>query len=127
MIVLDTHAWLWWRNESVHLSARAKRAIAKADRIGVCAISCWEFAMLVAKGRISVDRPPLDWLRQALAVPSVELLPLTPAVAVKSMQLEGFHGDPADRLIVATALLEGVSLVTVDDRIRGYPGVVATW
>ena len=81
MIVLDTHAWLWWVSEPGQLGRMARRQIEAADRLGVAAVSCFEVAAAVAKGRISLDRSPLEWLRQALAVPRVELLPLTPAVA----------------------------------------------
>lgn len=128
MTLLDTHAWLWWVSDPSLLSKIALREIRRADRIGVSAISCLEVATAVAKGRISVDRGILDWLEQALAQPRVELLPLTPRVSVKATQLgAAFHGDPADRIIVATAILESAVLVTKDFRIRKYPGVPAIW
>ncbi len=84
--------------------------------------------MLVEHGRIGFDRDPLEWIEQALALRKVELLPLTPQVAVRSTQLgAGFHFDPADRLIVATALLLRAPLVTRDRRIRGYRPVQSVW
>jgi PIN domain nuclease of toxin-antitoxin system len=128
MIVLDTHVWIWWVSDPRRLSKDAERAIRSARRIGVPAISLWEFAMLRAKGRIETDRPPLEWVRLALALPRVELLPLTPAIAVHSSQLGGdFHGDPADRLIVATALAESAPLVSRDEKIHKYGGIPVVW
>lgn len=128
MIVLDTHAWLWWVADPSKLSRKAFREIKRADRIGISAISCLEVATAVAKGRISIDRGVLDWLEQALAQPRVELLPLTPTISVKATQLGvAFHGDPADRIIVATALLEAAVLITKDARILKYTAVPAVW
>ena len=67
MIVLDTHAWIWWRADPGRLSVSAARAIADADRIGVSSISVWELGMLIRRGRISLDRDVAHWVRQALA------------------------------------------------------------
>lgn len=128
MIVLDTHAWIWWASDPDRLSKDALAAVDNARRLAIAAISCWEFSMLVEKGRITVDRGPVNWIEQTLEELSIELLPLTPVVAVKSAQLgRGFHGDPADRLIVATALAHSASLVTKDEKIRGFNLVNTIW
>lgn len=128
MIVLDTHAWIWWASDPRKLSAPAHRAIEAADSVGVCAISCWELAMLVAKRRLELDRDALTWVKQALALPRVELVPLSPEIAVAATGLKGrFHGDPADRIIIATALDAKCGVVTKDRRIRRYGGVSSTW
>lgn len=128
MIVLDTHAWLWWMSEPARLGKAARRAIAESKSIGVPAICCLEVAVATARHRIELDRPPLDWLQDALSLPRVELIPLSPAVAVKAAELpRGFPGDPADRVIVATAILESAFLITKDERIRGYPAVRSLW
>jgi PIN domain nuclease of toxin-antitoxin system len=127
LIVLDTHAWVWWAAESKKLSASARAQIEAANRIGVPAISCWEVAMLVAKKRLELDRDVLLWMRQALALPRVEILALSPEIASNAATLSGFHGDPADRLIVATALILESTLITRDRLIRDWPGVRAHW
>lgn len=128
MILLDTHVWLWWLSEPTLLSKAALREIEKADRIGICSISCFEVAIAVAKGRISIDRGILDWLESAIAQPKVELVQITPRIAARASQLgTAFHGDPADRLITATAIMESASLVTKDRRIRKYPVVPTIW
>jgi PIN domain nuclease of toxin-antitoxin system len=128
VIVLDTHAWLWWVSGDSSLSRKAETKIRAATRIAVSAVSCLEVAVAEARGRIVLDRPPLIWMEQALALPRVELVPLTPAVAVRASRLgRDFPGDPADRVVVATALLESAVLVTRDARIREYQGVETAW
>lgn len=128
MILLDTHAWLWLATAPALLSARATRAIRQARRLGLAAVSCFEFAVLVERGRIEVDRSPLEWIERSLATHDIELFALTPAVAVRATQLGSrFHRDPADRQIVATALIHGCSLVTKDQQIRNSDLVTAIW
>lgn len=129
MILLDTHAWIWWAAETPRrLTARARRAIAESPSVAVSAISPWEVAMLVAKGRLELDRDVLVWIRQALALPRVTLVPLTPEIAVRSTRLgAGFPGDPADRIIVASARELGASLVTKDQVLRRAEGVRTVW
>ena len=129
MIVLDTHAWLWWLAEPSKLSRAARQAIDEADAIGVCAISAWELGMLVRRGRISLDRDVGAWIRQALAPRRVVAHPLTPDVAVAAALLDGdrFPGDPADRFIYATARAHRARLVTRDERIRAFDAHTAVW
>ncbi len=128
LIVLDTHAWVWWAAEPKRLSARAGRAIEDCDEIGVSAISAWEVAMLVAKGRLTLDRDVLVWVRQALALLGVVLVPLSPEIAVASAALGAdFPGDPADRIVVATALRHHAPLVTRDRRLRSVPSLKTIW
>ncbi len=129
MIVLDTHAWIWWVSEPQRLSSAARSALDYAKAAGVCPISAWEISTKVAQGRLTLDRDVALWVRQALARPPLELLELTAEIAVAAGQLgkAGFHGDPADRLIVATAIHLGAQLVTKDDRIRDFGGVKTVW
>lgn len=129
MIVLDTHVWIWWVSEPEKLSTAAKSAIQYAKRAGICPISCWEISTKVAQGKLQLDREVGLWVQHALARPAVHLLDLTADIAVKAGQLGavGFHGDPADRLIVATAIHHGTQLVTKDQSIRDFPGVQTIW
>lgn len=88
------------------------------------AISCWEVAKLVEYGRLTLSCPIAEWFDQALAYPGIQLLPLTPRIAVESTQLPGtFHRDPADQIIVATARVYDCPLLTTDDKILHYPHV----
>ncbi len=124
MVVLDTHAFVWWVAKPTHLAAGARRAIAASSRRGVAAISLWEVAMLVERGRLKLDRDVGDWLSDAVAEEGVEVLELSPEIAVRSTRLaRSFHGDPADQLIVATAMVHGCPLVTRDERIARFAGV----
>lgn len=128
MIVLDTHAWLWWVSEPTRLGKNARRVLDSARRIGVPAICCLEVAVLAARQRIQLDRPPLEWLLAALELPRVDLLPLSAAVAVRAAGLpQSFPGDPADRLIVATAAIEQATLVTRDKQISRSTLVPIAW
>ena len=119
MILLDTHAWIWWASQSPKLSAAARQAIENETKAGVAVISCWEVAMLMDKGRLKLDREVGLWVEQALALPKLEVLPLTAQIAVASVRLPAdFHSDPADRMIVATARQYNVPVVTKDERIQ---------
>jgi PIN domain nuclease of toxin-antitoxin system len=126
VILLDTHIWVWWVQGDVRLSEPHHQLIIAHEEIGlgVSAISCWEVAKLVEVGRLSLPCPVGEWLKQAMGYPGVRLLALSPEIAVASTQLPGeFHRDPADQIIVATARVHAIPLLTVDARILAYPHV----
>ena len=126
MIVLDTHIWVWWTIDPDRLSETQRQEIARNedDRIGISAISCWEVAKLSEYGRLALPVGLSEWFQAALRYPGISLLGLTPEVAIESTSLPGgFHRDPADQIIVATARVHHCSLVTSDDKIAGYPHV----
>lgn len=126
MILLDTHIWIWWVHGTAELSAAHRKSIDSAQDagIGVSAISCWEIAKLVARNRLSLPCPIFDWLRQALAYPGIQLVEVSPRVCIESANLSGtFHKDPADQIVVATARILDVEVVTVDSKILSYPYV----
>jgi len=125
MIVLDTHAWLWWRVRPRELSRRAKRAIEAADEVGVCTVSVYELVSLVERGRVRLGMPVRRWLGSALGEP-VTALELRPEVAVDAAQL-GFEADPFDRIIYATARAEDAPLVTRDERMHAFDPARAVW
>lgn len=126
MIVLDTHIWVWWVHGAAELTLSQASVIeeAESDVIGVSAISCWEVAKLVERGRLTLPCPVDEWLRQALDYPGVRQIELSPEIAVASTQLPGeFHKDPADQIIVATARVSDCPLVTSDQKIVSYEHV----
>ena len=126
MILIDTHIWLWWATDPGRLSEAQIEAIEshESDIIGVSAISCWEVAKLVQIGRISLGRSVREFLALALSYPGIQLLPLTPEIAVASTQLPGeFRSDPADEILVATARIHRCSLVTSDRKLQAYRAV----
>ena len=126
MILLDTHIWVWWIDDNQQLVDRPRHLIQDNVHSGleVSAISCWEVAKLVQYGRLELACPLEEWMEQALAYPGVHLLELTPRIAIESTKLPGsFHRDPADQIIVATARIYDIPLLTVDSRILQYPHV----
>ena len=132
MIALDTHAWLWWASDQDRIPSRARRMIQNTTQAGdpiyISSISTWEVAMLVARGRLELTLEVTAWIAQAEAVPSFEFVPVDNRIALRAVGLPGFpHRDPADRLIVATALGLGATLVTGDQRLRRYRPVKTVW
>jgi PIN domain nuclease of toxin-antitoxin system len=125
-MLIDTHIWVWWVNEDPQLRPEYAAAVIAAQPTGieVSIISCWEVAKLVENKRLALTLPVLDWINAALAYPGVRLLPLTPEIVVHSTQLpDAFHKDPADQMIVATARVFGLPLMTMDSKIVSYPHV----
>jgi PIN domain nuclease of toxin-antitoxin system len=120
MVLLDTHAILWLDNGDP-LSETAHQAIRQAAVSGgvlVSPVSAWELGLLVKRARITLDLEPLAWFRRFLDGAGVRLVPLSIEAAIRSSFLpDTFHGDPADRLLVATARELDVPLVTRDRRI----------
>ncbi len=129
MIVLDTHAWLWWVN-SVPGTLPAPlldKLESEGTRVGVASISCLEVALLPRKGRIELPCALNRWFALALSESQIELLPLTPEIATASTELPDIHKDPADRIIIATAQAHSAVLATADETIRRYPNLGVTW
>jgi len=125
-VVLDTHVVQWWSAEPDRLSAKAADAVREADELAVAAITWYELAWLARNGRISVAIPVRSWLEQLAA--QVRTITITPAIADTAAGLPpSFPGDPADRLIYATAIEHGVPLVTKDARLRKYGRTVTVW
>ena len=126
MIILDTHIWVWWVHGNEHLNKQQTDWLQENEEpgLGVSIISCWEVAKLVEYDRLTLPCPVAEWLDQALGYPGISLVELTPRIIVDSTQLpKGFHKDPADQLIVATARILDCPLLTADVRILNYPHV----
>jgi PIN domain nuclease of toxin-antitoxin system len=124
-LLLDTHYWIWLQfGVRERLTPPVQKAIDEAAAIGsllLSVISVWELGLLEAKGRIQLYAPCEQWVRDALAMPGLTVAPLTPEIALASTRLpEPFHGDPADRIIVATARAMGARLATRDSKILEY-------
>jgi len=126
VIILDTHVWIWLNADAGRLSNTAHEAIQREQELGISAISLWEVAMLSQYGRIELNRPLETWLEKACSQSKIRLIPITVAVAAHTARLN-MHGDPADRLIVASVLVHKCTLATADENIRNARIVQTIW
>ena len=130
MILLDTHTWIWSHSATKLLSDNVKKIIqtTRTDQRAIASISIWEFAMMVTKRRIAVKIDPKLWLYNAISMSGLQVIELTPEIAMESCNLpDDFHRDPTDRIIVATARTHNLTLLTKDKKIIEYPHVKALW
>jgi PIN domain nuclease of toxin-antitoxin system len=125
MILIDTHIWVWWVQNDTRLIQKYQNWLNEYESqgLGLSIISCWEVAKLVEINRLTLPVPIDEWLETALAYPGLQLLSLTVPIIVQATQLTGFHKDPADQIIVATAKVYGYPLLTADTKIINYAGV----
>ena len=128
MTLLDTCALLWLVSDQERLSTPAKANLsANADALFVSAISAFEIGLLVAKDRIRFAMPVQDWFEQALTAHGLRELPLDAKTALYATQLPRLHNDPADRLLIAAAMMRDMVLLSPDPLIRQYTGVAVVW
>jgi PIN domain nuclease of toxin-antitoxin system len=124
-LLLDTHVWVWTQEQPERLGPRTKRLVTGGDHENsVCPISTLEIARLAAASDIRLSMPLAEWIAQSMAELAAQTVSMTHEVAIEAYALPGtFHRDPADRLLVAAARRNGLTLVTADDRILAYPHV----
>jgi PIN domain nuclease of toxin-antitoxin system len=127
VIVLDTHAWLFAVGAPERLSARARGAIDASDDIVVSTMSAWEVAMLVARGRIALDRPVDRWIDDALVALEARLANVDLEIALGGAGLMTRALDPADAMIAATGLAFGAAVVSRDRNLDGVAGLRVIW
>jgi PIN domain nuclease of toxin-antitoxin system len=125
LLLLDTHCWLWAQLGLIERLSRAGlEAIQNAELEGnlrISVISIWELAMLEQRGRVALPMNIRTWVEQALSKPGIAVTPLTPEIMIESVHLPGeMHGDPADRMLVATSRVLGATLLTKDDKLIRY-------
>lgn len=122
-LLMDTHVLIWFFEDIGDLSKATIQKIeesAMQDKLLVSAISIWEIANLNSRGRVKLGLPVEKWVNALLETPGLRLVPLSPEIACRSCDLQDFHKDPADRIIVATSLINQVKLVTRDRQIIEY-------
>lgn len=123
-LLLDTHIWLWSLLDPDRLSPPVRAALADAaNQRWLSPLSIWEALLLIERGRLEVDRPGADWVREALDRAPVTEVPLTREVAFASRTLKTRHRDPVDRFLAASAQVFELTLVTADATLAGIKGV----
>jgi PIN domain nuclease of toxin-antitoxin system len=131
VIVLDTHALIWWADAGAKLSKKARQATTAESRrreLVASAISVFEIVTLERRGRLAFKLPASEWIAQLRKLPELTIHPITDEIAERAGGLgEVFPGDPADRLIAATALVLGVPLLTQDTKLRDVPSLSTVW
>ena len=131
MILLDTHALVWWANETAQLSSRSRRVIddeVKSGGVASSAMSAWEICLLVKAGRVTLATDIETWFRDLEILPYFRFISVDVHIAKSAVFLPNWaHKDPADRIIVATALRLGVPIVTKDEKIRRSKLVRTIW
>lgn len=132
MIVLDTHALIWWTDSPQKLSEKARRIIEeeklKEGNILVSSISTLEIYRLVKNRKLQLMNHVDSWLEKVESLPAVRFIPMDNRIAAYSINLTDFdHKDPADRIIIATALQYGAAVVSSDKKILEYPHVQSIW
>ena len=130
MIVVDTHVLVFDALAPSRLSVRARRTLAQGSanrEIACCDISLWEIAMLIARGRLDPGMAARQFLDDLIAAHRVSVLPVNPDIAVLAQSDAFAHGDPADRLIGATAMFNRARLITSDAMLRKVKGLATVW
>lgn len=129
MIALDTHALLWWTLAPEQLSPEARRIVGEMEIHGgfASAISIWEIGIKCQRRKLDLPLSVDEFTRRLERGGVVELVPVDTEIWLRSLALPWSHSDPADRIIVATALSKGVPLLTKDHAIRSFGGVTSIW
>ncbi len=131
MILLDTHAWIWFVSNPELMSKKATRRIRQSIKermIFISSISAWEVALLVQKKRLILAFETDDWIARSEELPFFSFVPIDNDIALRAVHLlPPLHNDPADRIIIATAQKLDATIITKDEKILGYPHVKAFW
>ena len=126
-LLLDTHVWLWWSQDAPELSRPARRAIANpANQCWLSTASAWEMALKISNGKLRLEGDLEDFLPSQMAENGFAFLPIDVRHVARTVKLPFHHRDPFDRLIVAQALVEGLTVVSADEIFSKY-GVRRLW
>jgi PIN domain nuclease of toxin-antitoxin system len=125
-LLLDTHTFLWFIEDSPHLSTKAKRLLESDADLVLSIGSIWEMAVKIGIGKLTVARPFKEFIPDQLAKNEVEQLPITVEHLVQVSSLPLHHRDPFDRLLIAQALVEQIAVVSIDDKFDAY-GIKRVW
>jgi PIN domain nuclease of toxin-antitoxin system len=125
MILLDTHIWIWWVEKSPRLTLQQQSYLRKYEKEGlaISIYSFWEIAKLIEYQRLTFKSSLEDWFDNAVAHPKLKVIDLTLPIIIESTRLIEFHKDPADQIIVATAKVLNIPLLTADEKILKYSSI----
>lgn len=128
MYLLDTCTLIWLVSQQSSLTEKVKRILKNnAGNLYISAISAFEIAIKTVKGKFELPLPPDEWFSEAIKLHGIEEIPITSDVAAKSALLPGIHNDPCDRIIIATAILENMIIITKDENFSKYSGIKVLW
>lgn len=129
MILLDTHTWIWWviRQTEMLPPSLDQKIRNNEEIVAISCVSCLEAAFLFKKGRLKCSGSLKTWFQLALEEAGIEVLPLTPSISAKSIDLPDIHRDPIDRVLIATAMEYNALFATKDSVIQSYPGIKTVW
>jgi PIN domain nuclease of toxin-antitoxin system len=127
-LLLDTCALLWLASDPAQLGSRARAALSRSTNLAIAhQASLWEMQIKFDRGRLSLDRPPLDWLRSAVELHDLAYHWIEDEAIAALADLPDLHRDPFDRMLIAHAKILQCSLLTPDPEIHKYPGVKIIW
>jgi PIN domain nuclease of toxin-antitoxin system len=128
MVLLDTCALLWLAADQQKLSVKAKKEIEKsANGLFISAISAFEIAIKFRNKKLLLPLPPQEWFPQAIDFHGIREVPLTSAIAISAAILPPVHNDPCDRIIIATAQIHSMRIITCDPLFAGYKQAHVVW
>lgn len=129
MLVLDTHALLWWTLDPTKLSRKAEECCSRVEREGgyVSSISLWELGIKIRNGNLSIGMGIRDYAKKLGRLECLEIVPVDAEIWMRNLELKWEHRDPADRTIVATALGLGVPVLSKDKIVHSFAGVDCVW
>ncbi len=123
-LLLDTHIWIWMALDPSRLSQKVEKAVIDTgNELFLSPISVWELVMLTQKGRVSLEQDVISWTGRTMEAWQLQEAPLTAEVALETSRINLAHSDPADRLIVASAKVLAMTLVTADEKLLGLRDV----
>lgn len=128
MVLLDTCVLLWLASEQSALTERVKKILLDhAGNLYISSITAFEIAIKVKKVKMELPLPTAEWIQEALRLHGIEEIPINAEIAVASASLPNIHNDPCDRIIIATARVHNMVVVTPDKTIPQYPGIETVW
>jgi PIN domain nuclease of toxin-antitoxin system len=128
MYLLDTCTLIWLASFQDSLTQKVKSTLRNnPGNLYISSISAFEIAIKTVKGKMELPLPPDEWFREAIRLHGIEEIPITSDIASKSALLPRFHNDPCDRIIIATAMLENMMIITKDENFSKYPDIRVVW